>query len=204
MALAAKLISPSPIPAESMVPEIATPTAKIDIQEAARQDITERTSPIKDRLGAYLAEKPREKLNWHNFLQQAIRQAVEKGVSANTIVLVLLFPLVAGLIAAARHLLGLTGFGIFVPAMLSVAFLATGIRVGMLMFLVIWALAAVSRKLTNWLKLQYLPRMALLMWFVSLGVLGVLFRGGERRVGGGVSGVDFSDYDPDAFNGKFY
>ena len=188
MALAAKLISPSPIPAESMVPEIATPTAKIDIQEAARQDITERTSPIKDRLGAYLAEKPREKLNWHNFLQQAIRQAVEKGVSANTIVLVLLFPLVAGLIAAARHLLGLTGFGIFVPAMLSVAFLATGIRVGMLMFLVIWALAAVSRKLTNWLKLQYLPRMALLMWFVSLGVLGVLL--GAVNVGlGEVSAV---------------
>ncbi|MEK7514077.1 MAG: 7TM domain-containing protein [Patescibacteria group bacterium] len=188
LALAAKLISPSPIPAESMVPEIATPTAKIDIQEAARQDITERTSPIKDRLGAYLAEKPREKLNWHNFLQQAIRQAVEKGVSANTIVLVLLFPLVAGLIAAARHLLGLTGFGIFVPAMLSVAFLATGIRVGMLMFLVIWALAAVSRKLTNWLKLQYLPRMALLMWFVSLGVLGVLL--GAVNVGlGEVSAV---------------
>ncbi len=188
MALAAKLISPSPIPAESMVPEIATPTAKIDIQEAARQDITERTSPIKDRLGAYLAEKPMGKLNWHNFLQQAIRQAVEKGVSANTIVLVLLFPLVAGLIAAARHLLGLTGFGIFVPAMLSVAFLATGIRVGMLMFLVIWALAAVSRKLTNWLKLQYLPRMALLMWFVSLGVLGVLL--GAVNVGlGEVSAV---------------
>lgn len=188
LALAAKLISPSPIPAESMVPEIATPTAKIDIQEAARQDITERTSPIKDRLGAYLAEKPMGKLNWHNFLQQAIRQAVEKGVSANTIVLVLLFPLVAGLIAAARHLLGLTGFGIFVPAMLSVAFLATGIRVGMLMFLVIWALAAVSRKLTNWLKLQYLPRMALLMWFVSLGVLGVLL--GAVNVGlGEVSAV---------------
>ena len=56
------------------------------------------------------------------------------------------------------------------------------------MFLVIWALAAVSRKLTNWLKLQYLPRMALLMWFVSLGVLGVLL--GAVNVGlGEVSAV---------------
>ena len=47
------------------------------------------------------------KLNWHNFLQQAIRQAVEKGVSANTIVLVLLFPLVAGLIAADQAFIGI-------------------------------------------------------------------------------------------------
>ena len=188
LALAAKLMSPSPIPAESIMPEIATPIAKIDIQEAAKQDITQSTSPVKDRLGAYLAEKPMGKLSWNNWLQQAIRQAVDKGVSANTIVLVLLFPLVAGLIAAARHLLGLTGFGIFVPAMLSVAFLATGIRVGMLLFLVIWVLAAVSRKLTNFMKLQYLPRMALLMWFVSLGVLGVLL--GAVNVGlGEVSAV---------------
>lgn len=174
LALVARLVSPSPSPLVSLEPEPATPAAKIDIQEAAKQDITQSTSPVKDKLGAYLAEKPIGKLSWHNFLQRAIRQAVDKGVSANTIVLVLLFPLVAGLIAAARHLLGLTGFGIFVPAMLSVAFLATGIRVGMLMFVVIWVLGGVSRKLTNFMKLQYLPRMALLMWFVSVGVLTVL------------------------------
>jgi hypothetical protein len=89
-------------------------------------------------------------------------------------VLVLLFPLVAAIIAAGRHLLGLTGFGIFVPAILAVAFLATGIRVGLVLFAIIWLVATLSRGITRRLKMQYLPRMALLMWLISLGVLGVL------------------------------
>ncbi len=151
--------------------------------EIATQDITERTSPIKGKLEGYLAQKDPGPLSWHNWLQHSIRQAVDKGVSANTIVLVLLFPLIAGLIAAARHLLGLTGFGIFVPAMLSVAFLATGIKVGMGMFLIVWFLATISRKITAKLKLQYLPRMALLMWFVSIGVLGVMLAGVNLKLG---------------------
>lgn len=163
--------------------EIAAPAVTLSIEAVTKQDITERTSPIKGKLEGYLAQKDPGPLNWYNFLQHSIRQAVDKGVSANTIVLVLLFPLIAGLIAAARHLLGLTGFGIFVPAMLSVAFLATGIKVGMGMFLIVWFLATISRKITAKLKLQYLPRMALLMWFVSIGVLGVMLAGVNLKLG---------------------
>lgn len=113
-------------------------------------------------------------LSWYNFLQYGIAQAIDQGVSAETIVLVLLFPLVASLIAAGRHLLGFHGFGIFVPAMLAVALVATGIKVGLILFAVIYLTANLARKITQKLKLQYLPRMALLMWFISLGVLAVL------------------------------
>lgn len=113
-------------------------------------------------------------LSWYNFLQYGIARAVDKGVSTETIVLVLLFPLVASLIAAGRHLLGLQGFGVFVPAMLAVAFVATGIKVGLILFAVIYLTANLARKITQKLKLQYLPRMALLMWFITLGMLGVL------------------------------
>lgn len=154
--------------------EMATSAGTLSIEAVTKQDITERTSAVKGRLEGYLDEKEIGKLSWLNFLQQAIRQAVDKGVSANTIVLVLLFPLVAGLIAAARHLIGLTGFGIFVPAMLSVAFVATGIKVGIIMFAVVFFGASLARKVTERLKLQYLPRMALMMWLVSAAVLAVL------------------------------
>ncbi|MDP4030939.1 MAG: 7TM domain-containing protein [Patescibacteria group bacterium] len=162
--------------------EEASPSAVITASESASQqiqkvtaaDITERTSPVKGKLEGYLAQKDPGELSWKNWLQYAIRQGIDKGVSANTIVLVLLFPLVAGLIAAGRHLLGFQGFGIFVPAMLAVALLATGIKVGLVLFIVIWLTATVARKITRKLQLQYLPRLALLMWFISLGVLGVL------------------------------
>ena len=152
----------------------ATGAGTIKLEEAQKEDITERESPVKGKLEGYLQEKDSGALSYKNFVQHGIRQAVAKGVSPNTIVLVLLFPLVAGMIAAARHLLGLTGFGIFVPAMLSVALVATGIKVGLVLFIVILLVATVARRVTQKLKMQYLPRMALLMWFVSVGVLAVL------------------------------
>lgn len=159
---------------ESAETVIATEAAERKIQQATEADITERTSPVKSKLERYLAEKDPGELSWNNFLQHSIRQAVSQGVSPNTIVLVLLFPLAAGLIAAARHLLGFAGFGIFLPAMLSVAFLATGVKVGLSLLVITWLAATLFRQVTKRLKLQYLPRLAFLMWFVSLGVLAAL------------------------------
>ena len=166
----------------------ATTAGSLQIEQVTKADITERTSPIKGKLEAYLDEKIPGPLTWYNFLQHGIRIAVDQGVSPNTIVLVLLFPLIAALIAAARHLIGITGFGIFVPAMLAVALLATGIRVGLILFVVIWLAATIARFVTKKLRLQYLPRMALLMWLVSVGVLAMMV-GGVNLGFGSVSAV---------------
>lgn len=152
----------------------ATSAGTIKLEEATKQDITQKESPIKGRLEGYLAEKDLKPVSYKNFVQHGIRQAVAQGVSANTIMLILLFPLVASMIAASRHLLGLTGFGIFVPVMLSVALVATGVKVGLILFVIILAVATVARKVTMKLRMQYLPKMALLMWFVSVAVLAVL------------------------------
>ncbi|MCB1118279.1 MAG: hypothetical protein KDK50_06850, partial [Chlamydiia bacterium] len=112
-----------------------------------------------------------------NFMQYAIRNAVSAGVPANTIVLLLLLPLIATIIALARHLVGLRGFGIFLPAALSVVFLAIGPVVGIALFLIIVAVSTITRLFIRKfkIKLQYLPRMAMILWVVVLAVLGVLF-----------------------------
>ena len=106
-----------------------------------------------------------------NFLRYGILHAIEAGVPQNTIVLLLLFPLIVTLIAAARHLFGLRGFGIFTPAVIAVAFLSTGLALGLGLFLGTLAIAAVSRASTRVLKLQYLPRLSLLILFISIGLL---------------------------------
>lgn len=112
-----------------------------------------------------------------NAFDYAIRGAVASGVPSNTIVLLLLLPLVAAIIAAARHLVGIRGFGIFLPAALSVVFLAIGPIVGLILFLIIVTTSAVIRSGLKVIKLrlQYLPRMALLLWFVVLVVLMLIF-----------------------------
>lgn len=129
--------------------------------------------------------KPLEKLlkdqtlgpTWQNPFKYAIRSAVGAGVPANTIVLLLLLPIVAFVIAASRHIIGLRGFGIFLPAALSVVFVATGPVTGIVLFLLITAVSLLVRfilKKFN-LRLQYLPRMSFILWAVSVGVLGILF-----------------------------
>jgi len=112
-----------------------------------------------------------------NPLKYAIRNSIASGVPPNTITLLLLLPVIATIIAAFRHLIGLRGFGIFLPAALSVVFVATGPVVGIILFLVIIIFSTIPRLILRKIKikLQYLPRMALILLFVVFGVLGVLF-----------------------------
>lgn len=171
-----RLFIPSGTPeASRSVAFEATPTASVNIVIPKKEDITEPTAEIKGKLERYLAENPVAPLTVTNFLQHAIRKAVYMGVPANTIVLVLLFPIIATLIVLSRHWIGIRGFGIFLPAVLSVVFVATGIIEGILLFLIIIGGAMIARPLIKKIKVQYLPRTALILWFVSLCVLVALF-----------------------------
>lgn len=153
----------------------ASPSSIVKVIVEKKEDITEPTPEIKGKLEKYLIEQPLKPLTITNFFQHAIRKSVKQGVPANTIVLILLFPLVAAIISGSRHLIGIRGFGIFLPAVLSVVFVSTGIINGLFLFLTIIVVATGARMILRKMKLQYLPRMALLLWSVSLGVLGLLF-----------------------------
>lgn len=121
-------------------------------------------------------------LSWMNPLQYLIGRAVEQGMPATNLVLILAFPIAATMIAASRHLIGLRGFGIFIPAALAVAFVASGIGPGLMLLGVILTVTTIGRMGLRWLKLQYLPKTALLLWLASLGVLGVMVAAAEVGV----------------------
>lgn len=112
-----------------------------------------------------------------NPVKYAIRTGVGFGIPTQTITLLLLLPLVAAFIAAARNLIGIKGFGIFLPAALAVTLVATGPILGIGLFLVIVSVSTLVRIVFRRLKfkLQYLPRMALILWFVVVSVLAILF-----------------------------
>lgn len=112
-----------------------------------------------------------------NPLKYALHAAYYSGVSVETIVLLLLLPAVTLFIAAFRHLIGLRGFGIFLPAALAVVFLAVGPILGIGLFLVIVLASTFFRIVLRRLriKLAYLPRMSLILWAVTLCVLAALF-----------------------------
>lgn len=166
--LAQKTASPSasPVTIESPVPT-----------EVARIDITQKSKEVTGPLENLIKSQEVENVWPLNPIKFAIRNAVDSGVPANTIVLLLLLPIVATVIAATRQIIGIRGFGIFLPAALSITFVAIGPILGILLFVSIVVISTLVRFVTRKLKLklQYLPRMALILWFVSFGILGILF-----------------------------
>lgn len=157
----------------------ASAAAALQIAQRRDRDITETGGKQKGELVALLEETMIQPLSWYNFFQHAIRNAVSKGVPANTIVLILLFPVITSVIAGSRHVIGLRGFGVYTPAVLSVAFVSTGIISGVILFIIVLLTALVSKKLIQKMKLQYLPRTAMLMWAVSVAILAFLLLAGQ-------------------------
>ena len=137
-------------------------------------DITETTGVERGKLSQYVITHVQGPLGPTTFLRWSIKNAVIEGVPANTIVLVLMFPMVTALIAASRHLVGLRGFGIFTPAIVSVGFLATGLTTGFVLFFSIIFVATLGRVVIRKLRLPYMPRTSLLLWLVSMTVLALL------------------------------
>lgn len=169
--VAATKVTPTPATSEAEASQSAqvAPTPKPDITQSTEETVGPLEKLLNDQqLGPIWPTNP---------IKYAIRGAVSVGVPANTIVLLLLLPLVAAVIATSRHLIGLRGFGIFLPAALGVTFVATGPVVGLGLFLVIVLMSALVRYVIKRfrIRLQYLPRMALLLLFVVFAVLSVLF-----------------------------
>ncbi|HUV42457.1 MAG TPA: 7TM domain-containing protein [Patescibacteria group bacterium] len=137
-----------------------------------RGNLTEPQVPLTE-LDRALNEQQLGSLGITNFFKHVIHRAVVSGVPVNTIVLILLLPILVAVIAALRHLVGIRGFGIFTPTMISVALYATGIIPGLFLFFAILAMTNFGRFLLRKIRIRihYLPRMALLFWFISLAVL---------------------------------
>ncbi len=103
-----------------------------------------------------------------NFMSFWVQKAIENGVSQEMIVLVLMFPIIATIIAFLRHVVGLKTLGIYIPSILAISFLATGISIGLIFFVSILVLGTLVRFVLIKLRLSYLPRIALILTFVSL------------------------------------
>jgi len=189
LSTAGLVLAQSPIPRGTVAPEEATDEAIPESElmstpipfptpdPVPRVDITQQTEEALGPLEQLLEDQVLGPALPSNPLKYAIRNAVNAGVPANTIVLLLLMPVVAAIIAAGRHVVGLRGFGIFLPAALAIVFLAVGPVIGLMLFVVIISVSTFVRVAIRRMKLrlQYLPRMAFILWFVVLGVLVTLF-----------------------------
>jgi len=123
-----------------------------------------------------LATKPSLAMeNWNGFNSIKLLKdyALVSGVSSNTIAMLLLLPVVATLVSFLHYYVGLSGYGIFMPTMIAVTFLSTGIVGGLLLFALILIVSLVSNAILKKFKLHFWPARAINLAFIGIGVLGL-------------------------------
>jgi len=110
---------------------------------------------------------------------------IGKGVPFETIVLILMLPIIATFIAFLRQVVGIKAFGIYTPLIITFAFLATnGIRYGIVIFIAVLALGMIMRFVLKPFRLLYLPRVAIMVSVVAILILLMLALGGNfQRTG---------------------
>ncbi len=109
---------------------------------------------------------------------------VSQGVPIDTVVLLLMLPIIATLIAFLRQVVGIKAFGIYTPSIIIFAFLATGLKYGIAVFVSVIIVGMLARYLLKKLRILYLPRVAITVTIVTLVILGILvFGGSQHRTG---------------------
>ncbi len=97
------------------------------------------------------------------------------GLPASTIYLILAFPFIAFIIAFARQVIGLSTFGVYAPALTSLAFLTLGLFFGLIVLFVVIAISYIIRRIFRGIDILYIPRVALILSIISLSFLGVIW-----------------------------
>ncbi|MFO0704695.1 MAG: 7TM domain-containing protein [Candidatus Andersenbacteria bacterium] len=126
------------------------------------------------RLIGTFSERAISDLTPLNLMSFLVNFMINKGVPVNTIVLILMLPIIATIFAFARQIVGLRAFGIYIPTIVTLSFLALGLTYGLTVFFVVLAVGTLFRVLLRRIRLAYVPRLAIVLTTIAFAILGLL------------------------------
>ena len=106
-----------------------------------------------------------------NLLSWLVNYMLTHGVSSQTVILLLVLPIIATILAFTKQVIGITTFGLFAPSIITLSFLVLGWWVGVLFLLFILATGYVTRMFMRRWRLLYIPKVAVILTVVSLTLL---------------------------------
>lgn len=111
------------------------------------------------------------KISIWNSISYLVSFMISKGIPSNTIVLLLMLPIIATIIALLKQVVGITTFGLYTPSIITLSFLALGLKLGLVILFIIIVTGALVRKLLDRFHLLHIPRVAIVMTFSTLIIL---------------------------------
>ncbi|PIQ78323.1 hypothetical protein COV81_05065 [Candidatus Peregrinibacteria bacterium CG11_big_fil_rev_8_21_14_0_20_41_10] len=118
-------------------------------------------------------ERSNEIKPWR-ILSYTLNFLTEKGIPDNTLILILLLPVIATVIAFLKQVVGLSTLGLYTPTIITLTFLILGIKFGVVILFFITIVSLVSHKILKKFRLLYVPKMAIVITIVSLTIF-ILF-----------------------------
>ncbi len=109
-----------------------------------------------------------------NAISYLVNYAITKGIPSNTIVLLLMLPLIVTIITFIKQIIGFGTLGLYSTSIITLAFLALGLQAGLAIIVVIIITGSVFRKILDRFRMLHYPRMAIILCFSTLVILGLL------------------------------
>ncbi|MBI5754822.1 PKD domain-containing protein [Candidatus Peregrinibacteria bacterium] len=117
------------------------------------------------------------KLSITTFLSYMMNFMIDRGISSNSLKLILMLPVIVTVVAFMKQVIGISTLGVYTPSILALSFMALDIRYGLFMLLILLLIGTLVRIFMRHYRLLYIPRMAIVLSFVSITILGVMFLG---------------------------
>jgi hypothetical protein len=106
-----------------------------------------------------------------NLLSSLVNAMLTKGVPSQTVILLLVLPFIAMILAFLRQVIGIATFGLYTPSIIALSFLALGWKLGVFFLLFILLTGYGTRAIMKRWRLLYIPKVAIILTVVSFTLL---------------------------------
>lgn len=106
-----------------------------------------------------------------NLLSSLVNYMLTQGVSSQTVILLLMLPVIAMILAFLKQVIGVTTFGLYTPSVIALSFLVLGWHIGLLFLVFIIAAGYATRAFMRRWRLLYIPKVAIIITVVSITLL---------------------------------
>lgn len=106
-----------------------------------------------------------------NLLSSLVNYMLTHGVSSTTVILLLMLPVIATILAFLKQVIGVTTFGLYMPSVIALSFLALGWPIGISFLLFILVTGYATRAAMRRWRLLYIPKVAIILTVVSITLL---------------------------------
>lgn len=152
----------------------ASANANKNNQDNANSDVTRVENTQKKEFEKLFSKREARHPTITNFVAYSIQYAVRKGVPPNTIVLIMLVPLLATIVLFFRHVVGVPSLAMILPIALSITLLATGLTAGLILLATIILASMISRFILKKIRIVQLSKVTVTMFVVAVAIIATL------------------------------